>query len=299
MFAAAVAHIYSFPHYPFHINSPQYWNNPNHNWFRAILSMMDISDIQEDVSEHFGVVSNSVTRHFRGRSMYQPLSRGPRFGQHDSKYIIGKRNDGDDDLISSYGPGTSSSGSMAASAVLSPELGAMQSGRRLDKLPEHCRLSNYGSTNNNRKDTLTAIDDLSSEPFNYTCNSNMLPSSGTRQIVARPMSPVLNSQQKTALDVDTPIVTNSSGNLIDEIDGFGVKAIGAENLGVISGFSPSSHSLYRRENTNISRDYGARISSDGNSILQSRNVFSGTSNLAGNDNEESKNEILNSQRSPR
>ncbi|XP_013109857.1 transmembrane protein 184C isoform X1 [Stomoxys calcitrans] len=96
MFIAAVAHIYSFPHHPFHINSPQYWNNPNHNWCRAFLSMIDISDIQEDVTEHLGVVSSSISRRFQGRTSYQPLSRGTRRSSSESEYLINKRLDGDD-----------------------------------------------------------------------------------------------------------------------------------------------------------------------------------------------------------
>ncbi|XP_067621980.1 transmembrane protein 184C isoform X3 [Eurosta solidaginis] len=95
MFIAAVAHIYSFPHHPFHINSPQYWNNPNHNWCRAFLSMMDISDMQQDVTEHLGVVSSSISRHFQGRSNYQPLPRGPRRSSSETEYLISKRQDGD------------------------------------------------------------------------------------------------------------------------------------------------------------------------------------------------------------
>ncbi|KAH8334082.1 hypothetical protein KR059_006474 [Drosophila kikkawai] len=93
MFIAAVAHIYSFPHHPFHINSPQYWNNPNHNWCRAFLSMMDISDMQEDVTEHLGVVSSSLSRRFQGRSTYQPLARSPRRSSSESEYLISKRQD--------------------------------------------------------------------------------------------------------------------------------------------------------------------------------------------------------------
>lgn len=95
MFLAAVAHIYSFPHHPFHINSPQYWNNPNNNWCRAFLSMIDISDIQEDVTEHLGVVSSSISRRFQGRNSYQPLSRGPRRSSCEAEYLINKRMDGD------------------------------------------------------------------------------------------------------------------------------------------------------------------------------------------------------------
>ncbi|XP_019845546.1 transmembrane protein 184C isoform X1 [Bactrocera dorsalis] len=110
MFIAAVAHIYSFPHYPFHINSPQYWNNPNHNWCRAFLSMMDISDMQQDVTEHLGVVSSSISRHFQGRSTYQPLSRGPRRSSSETEYLMSKREDGDSttDGIVSDMPTTSS-----------------------------------------------------------------------------------------------------------------------------------------------------------------------------------------------
>ncbi|XP_075151463.1 transmembrane protein 184C [Haematobia irritans] len=93
MFIAAVAHIYSFPHHPFHINSPQYWNNPNHNWCRAFLSMIDISDIQEDVTEHLGVVSSSISRRFQGRNSYQPLSRGTRRSSSESENLITKRQD--------------------------------------------------------------------------------------------------------------------------------------------------------------------------------------------------------------
>lgn len=148
MFIAAVAHIYSFPHYPFHINSPQYWNNPNHNWLRAILSMMDISDIQEDVSEHFGVVSNSVTRHFRGRSNYQPLPRGPRFVQHETKYLMGKRNDGDDELdVDLMSAATSTSHSLVSPICNSPELGLPNTGRRLIGTPEGGPIHSYGTIN--------------------------------------------------------------------------------------------------------------------------------------------------------
>lgn len=93
MFIAAVAHIYSFPHHPFHINSPQYWNNPNHSWCRAFLSMMDISDMQEDVTEHLGVVGSTLSRRFQGRSTYQPLARSPRRSSSESEYLIGKRQD--------------------------------------------------------------------------------------------------------------------------------------------------------------------------------------------------------------
>lgn len=106
MFIAAVAHIYSFPHHPFHINSPQYWNNPNHSWCRAFLSMMDISDMQEDVSEHLGVVGQTITRRFQTRSTYQPLSQGPR---GESEYLIDKRQGGEQMMAVAGGSSSSSS----------------------------------------------------------------------------------------------------------------------------------------------------------------------------------------------
>uniref|UniRef100_T1GJ10 Uncharacterized protein n=1 Tax=Megaselia scalaris TaxID=36166 RepID=T1GJ10_MEGSC len=86
MFIAAIAHIYSFPHYPFHINVPQYWESSNRNWFDAFLAMFDVSDVQEDVSEHFGVVSSSLSRRFRGRQAYQPVSRGGSCATTGSSY---------------------------------------------------------------------------------------------------------------------------------------------------------------------------------------------------------------------
>jgi len=52
MFLAAIAHSYSFPHYPFHLNIPHYSNS----WYNAFAAMLDISDIHQDVTEHLGVV---------------------------------------------------------------------------------------------------------------------------------------------------------------------------------------------------------------------------------------------------
>uniref|UniRef100_A0A1B0FH53 Uncharacterized protein n=1 Tax=Glossina morsitans morsitans TaxID=37546 RepID=A0A1B0FH53_GLOMM len=85
----------NFPHPPFHINSSQYWNNPSHSWCRAFLSMMDMSDIQEDVSEHLGVMRNFISRRFQGRTNYQPLPRRPRRSSSESEYLINKRHDGE------------------------------------------------------------------------------------------------------------------------------------------------------------------------------------------------------------
>ncbi|XP_055376553.1 transmembrane protein 184C isoform X2 [Condylostylus longicornis] len=85
MFLAAIAHVYSFPHKPFHINVPQYWNNPDRNWFNAFLAMWDIRDVHEDVTEHLEVVSSAITRPFRGRSNYLVAPGGY---STESQYLI-------------------------------------------------------------------------------------------------------------------------------------------------------------------------------------------------------------------
>lgn len=81
MFLAAIAHHYSFPHDPFHINIPHF--NSDRNWMTAITSMLDFSDVQQDVSEHLGVVGSSLSRRLRGRTSYQ-MARGT--SEHD--YLI-------------------------------------------------------------------------------------------------------------------------------------------------------------------------------------------------------------------
>ncbi|XP_059617559.1 transmembrane protein 184C [Phlebotomus argentipes] len=81
MFLAAIAHQYSFPHDPFHINIPHF--NSDRNWMTAITSMLDFSDVQQDVSEHLGVVGSSLSRRLRGRTSYQ-MARGTT--EHD--YLI-------------------------------------------------------------------------------------------------------------------------------------------------------------------------------------------------------------------
>ncbi|GAB0087246.1 transmembrane protein 184C [Sergentomyia squamirostris] len=81
MFLAAIAHHYSFPHDPFHINIPHF--NSDRNWITAITSMLDFSDVQQDVSEHFNVVGSSLSRRLRGRTSYQ-MARGTT--EHD--YLI-------------------------------------------------------------------------------------------------------------------------------------------------------------------------------------------------------------------
>lgn len=64
MFFAALAHQYSYPHKPFHRNTPHGNDGITYNAFRA---MWDVSDVREDIFEHFAVVCSSVTRRVRGR----------------------------------------------------------------------------------------------------------------------------------------------------------------------------------------------------------------------------------------
>lgn len=70
MFIAAIAHKYSFPHDPFHINIPDYGSD--RTWCNALAAMWDLSDVQQDVSDHLGVVGSSLSRRLRGRGAYQP-----------------------------------------------------------------------------------------------------------------------------------------------------------------------------------------------------------------------------------
>lgn len=73
MFIAALAHKYSFPHKPYHINIPNYGND--RTWFNSLAPMWDFTDVQQDLTEHIGVVGSSLSRRFRGRTAYQ-LTRG-------------------------------------------------------------------------------------------------------------------------------------------------------------------------------------------------------------------------------
>lgn len=70
MFLAAFAHKYSFPHQPFHINIPNYTVDANRTWFQSCWAMCNVSDVQADVTEHFGVVGSSMLRRIRGRNDY-------------------------------------------------------------------------------------------------------------------------------------------------------------------------------------------------------------------------------------
>lgn len=68
MFIAALAHKYSFPHEPYHINIPDYGND--RTWFNSLSQMWDMSDVRNDVTEHLGVVGSSLSRRLRGRTAY-------------------------------------------------------------------------------------------------------------------------------------------------------------------------------------------------------------------------------------
>lgn len=69
MCMAAVAHHYSFSH-------KQYINeDSSQNCCQAFLAMWDVSDVQHDIQEHLGIVSSSISRRIRGRSMYN-FARG-------------------------------------------------------------------------------------------------------------------------------------------------------------------------------------------------------------------------------
>lgn len=84
MFLAAVAHHYSFPHKPFHINVPNY-DATNRGFLNALMTMLDISDVTDDLGEHIGVVGSSFARRLQGRGNYYHVPRG-RVGERD--YLI-------------------------------------------------------------------------------------------------------------------------------------------------------------------------------------------------------------------
>lgn len=83
MFLAALAHHYSFSHKPYVRNFPvsnlecgSINGNSNGSWYSALLNMLDISDVHQDVSEHLGVVGSSLSRRLRGRTTYQMPREG-------------------------------------------------------------------------------------------------------------------------------------------------------------------------------------------------------------------------------
>lgn len=73
MFIAALAHKYSFPHDPYHINIPDYGQDTS--WYSALKALIDLTDVSQDVTEHLGVVGSSLSRRLRGRTAYQ-MTRG-------------------------------------------------------------------------------------------------------------------------------------------------------------------------------------------------------------------------------
>lgn len=75
MFFAALAHKYSFPHQPFHINIPNYTVASGRTWFQSCWAMCDVSDVHADVSDHFGVLGSSMVRRLRGHADYS-MPRG-------------------------------------------------------------------------------------------------------------------------------------------------------------------------------------------------------------------------------
>uniref|UniRef100_A0A182QLG6 Organic solute transporter ostalpha n=1 Tax=Anopheles farauti TaxID=69004 RepID=A0A182QLG6_9DIPT len=87
MFLAALAHHYSFSHQPYVLNIPtsliatgsingsSAGGGPGsaggpQPWYVGFLTMLDLSDVRQDVSEHLGEVGSSLSRRFRGRTVY-------------------------------------------------------------------------------------------------------------------------------------------------------------------------------------------------------------------------------------
>lgn len=82
MFIAALAHKYSFPHDPYHINIPDY--GQDRSWYSALKALIDLTDVSQDVTEHLGVVGSSLSRRLRGRTAYQ-MTRG----RSETVYLMG------------------------------------------------------------------------------------------------------------------------------------------------------------------------------------------------------------------
>ncbi|XP_050101134.1 transmembrane protein 184C [Anopheles aquasalis] len=78
MLLAALAHHYSFSHRPYQLNYPvssiaigSINGSSSGPWYSAFLNMLDLSDVRQDVSEHFGEMGSSLSRRLRGRNIYQ------------------------------------------------------------------------------------------------------------------------------------------------------------------------------------------------------------------------------------
>lgn len=108
MCLAAIAHHYSFSYEPYVRPGLQ-----NQSCCAAFLAMWDISDVHTDIREHLGIVSSSISRRIRGRSMYT-IPRG------DDEYsnLVSPRGahsvptpgfyQNDDELVVNYGTVNSS-----------------------------------------------------------------------------------------------------------------------------------------------------------------------------------------------
>lgn len=69
MFVAALAHKYSFPHEPYHVNVPGYGND--RTWYIALLDVFSLSDVHADVREHLDGLGSALSRRLRGHTSYQ------------------------------------------------------------------------------------------------------------------------------------------------------------------------------------------------------------------------------------
>lgn len=66
----ALAHQYSFPYSPFQINDQPM----DSNWISKFLAMLDMEDVRQDLSEHFGVVGDRIVGSFRSQPSYLQYS---------------------------------------------------------------------------------------------------------------------------------------------------------------------------------------------------------------------------------
>lgn len=70
----ALAHQYSFPYKTFQINDV----NVDGNWFKNFISSLDVDDVRQDISEHFGVVGDRIAGTFRSQPSYLQYSESDR-----------------------------------------------------------------------------------------------------------------------------------------------------------------------------------------------------------------------------
>lgn len=67
---SALAHQYSFPYSPFQINDQPI----DSNWMSKFLSMLDMEDVRQDLTEHFGVVGDRIVGSFRSQPSFLQYS---------------------------------------------------------------------------------------------------------------------------------------------------------------------------------------------------------------------------------